>query len=48
MGDKKARREKAVVKLTRRHKPLKERLEGHKGDYIPHEWDTGASVGKEI
>ena len=48
MGDKKAGREKAVAKPTRGHKLLKERLAKYKGNYIPHEWDTGISVGKEV
>lgn len=48
MKYKKARRKKAVVKPAWRHKPLKERLAGYRGNYIPHEWDTGISVGKEI
>lgn len=48
MGDKKVGRERTVAKPTRRYKLLKERLAGYKGNYIPHEWDTGISVGKEV
>lgn len=31
-----------------KHKTLKERLEGYQGGYLFEEWDTGASVGREV
>ena len=31
----------------RKHRTLKERLEGFAGEYVGEEWDTGAPVGRE-
>ena len=33
---------------NKKHRTLKERLEGYNGDYVFEEWDTGAAVGREI
>lgn len=33
---------------TPKHKTLKERLAGFKGEYAFREWDTGAPVGSEV
>jgi antitoxin MazE len=33
---------------VRRHKTLKERLEGFEGGYIFEEWNTGPAAGREI
>ena len=40
-----------VIRKTetrKKHKTLKERLEGYNGSYVFEEWDTGAPVGKEV
>jgi antitoxin MazE len=46
-----AEQDQIIIKKTavRRHKTLKERLEGFDAaDYIFEEWDTGLSVGREV
>lgn len=40
---------KAVPERKRRTYPsLLERFADYNGDYVPEEWDTGKSVGKEV
>ena len=33
---------------SKKHRTLKERLEGFEGDYVFEEFNTGAAVGREI
>ncbi len=33
---------------VKKHKTLKERIAGYKGDYTCGEWDTGKPRGKEV
>jgi len=42
-----AEQDKIIIKKLLKHKTLKERLEGFKGEYVFEEWDTGVSVGRE-
>lgn len=37
-----------IRKSIGRHKTLNERLKGFSGEYTGAEWDTGASVGREV
>ena len=37
-----------VIRKSKRHKTLKERLEGFDGQYVFEEWDTGTPVGNEV
>ncbi len=39
---------KIIIEPAKEHRTLKERIAEYKGDYQPHEWDTGTSVGKEV
>ena len=39
---------KVIISPVKKHKTLKERIAKYEGDYRPHEWDTGPSVGKEV
>lgn len=39
---------KLIISPVKKHKTLKERIAEYEGDYSPHEWDTGPSVGKEV
>ena len=44
-----AQQNEIIIKKARRHKTLKERLEGFDCDsYVFEEWDTGPAVGREI
>jgi antitoxin MazE len=45
-----AEQDRIVIKkaFDKKHKTLKERLEGFDGEYTGAEWDTGAPVGTEI
>jgi antitoxin MazE len=37
-----------IRKISRKHRTIKERLDGYEGDYKPAEWDTGETLGKEV
>lgn len=37
-----------ISPVKKQHKTLEERIAEYEGDYRPHEWDTGPSVGKEV
>jgi antitoxin MazE len=37
-----------VIEPVKRHRTLKERIQGYSGDYNCAEWDTGALKGNEI
>ncbi|CCQ94742.1 Transcriptional regulator/antitoxin, MazE [[Clostridium] ultunense Esp] len=39
---------KVIISPVKEHRTLKERIAEYEGDYRPHEWDTGPSVGKEV
>ena len=43
-----SRDDEIVIKKIRRHRTLKERLEGFDEDYSGAEWDTGTPVGREV
>ena len=43
-----AQKDEIIIKKARRHKTLKERLDGFEGEYVFEEWDTGPAVGREI
>lgn len=45
-----AQRDRIVIKkaATMKHRTLAERLESFQGDYTGEEWNTGASVGREV
>ncbi len=37
-----------IIRPVKKHKPLKERIAEHNGDYECSEWDTGKPAGKEV
>lgn len=39
---------KALPEQRKRYPSLAERFSGYTGDYAPKEWETGATVGKEV
>ena len=43
-----ARQDEIIITKTRRHRTLKERLEGFEGKYVFQEWDIGQAVGREV
>jgi antitoxin MazE len=48
MKNRKAKDKKIIFRPAKKHKLLNERLAEYKGNYTPHEWGTGVSVGKEV
>ena len=39
---------KVIISPVRKHRTLEEGIAEYEGDYRPHEWDTGPSLGKEV
>lgn len=39
---------KVIITPVKKHRTLEERIAEYEGDYKPHEWDIGPSVGKEV
>lgn len=39
---------KVIIVPAKKHITLKERIAEYEGDYKPHEWDIGPSIGKEV
>jgi len=37
-----------IISPVKRHRTLKERMAGYKGDYQCYEWDTGKPEGEEV
>ena len=39
---------KVIIVPAKKHITLKERIAEYEGEYKPHEWDIGPSIGKEV
>ena len=39
---------KVIISPVRKYRTLEEGIAEYEGDYRPHEWDTGPSLGKEV
>ena len=44
----KVRQGSLIISPVKKHRTLKERITGYKGDYRCGEWDTGKPAGKEV